>query len=65
MATYGAMAGGVTFAPLSSVFPLSPAMGSDDPGLPPGVVEEFILLENGDFILLETGISKLLQEASP
>jgi hypothetical protein len=65
MPIYGAMQGGVTIAPLSSVFPLSPVMDSDGGGAPPGGLEEFLLLENGDFILLETGISLLLQEASP
>jgi hypothetical protein len=61
MPVFGAM-GGVTIKPLGGLAPISPPMGSQGPGVTPPA-DEFLLLESGDFFLLEDGVSKIVLEA--
>lgn len=59
MPIFGAMEG-TTIDPLTGV--MSPPLGSQGPVVPPPT-GGFLLLESGDFFLLEDGSSKILLEA--
>jgi hypothetical protein len=60
MSETGAMSGGTTISPLTSILPISGATGS---GSAPQ--ELFLLFEDGRFIMLEEGTGVLKTEESP